>query len=50
MTVNRILGNLSFAINGIDYGVAFSKIPKEEILYPIVLIYDNKQTVEIIDL
>ena len=50
VTVNRILGNLSFAINGIDYGVAFNKIPKEEILYPIVLIYDNKQTVEIIDL
>ena len=50
MIVNRILGNLSFAINEIDYGVDFNKIPKEEILYPIVLIYDNQQTVEIIDL
>jgi len=50
VTVNRILGNLSFAINGIDYGIAFTNIPKEEILYPIVLIYDYQQTVEILDL
>ena len=50
VTVNRILGNLSFAINGIDYGVAFTNIPKEKILYPIVLIYDYQQTVEIIDI
>ena len=48
VTVDRILGNLSFAINEEDYGIAFSKVPKEDILYPIVMINDQNQIVEII--
>ena len=35
--VDRKLGNLSFAINGENYGIACSEIPKEEALYPIVM-------------
>ena len=47
-TVDRQAGTLSFAVNGIDYGIAFSEVPKEDILYPIVMIYDQNQIVEII--
>ena len=32
--VDRKLGNLSFAINNINYGIACSSIPKEDELYP----------------
>ena len=46
--VDRKLGNLSFAINGENYGIAFSKIPKDNILYPIIMINDQNQIVEII--
>ena len=48
VTVNRISGNLSFAVNDMDYGIACSQIPKEDILYPVILINDEKQIVEII--
>ena len=48
-TVNRKLGTLSFAINGTDYGIAYSKISMEDILYPIVMINDQNQTVELFD-
>ena len=46
--VDRKLGNLSFAINDINYGIACSNIPKEEILYPTVVIYHQNHIVEII--
>ena len=46
--VDRKSGNLSFQVNDIDYGIAFSKIPKDDILYPIISIYDENQTVEIV--
>ena len=46
--VDRKLGNLSFAINGENYGIASSEIPKDDILYPIVMIADQNQIVEII--
>lgn len=46
--VDRKKGNLSFSINGENYGIACSEIPKEDILYPIVMIYDQNQIVEII--
>ena len=46
--VDRQLGNLSFSINGENYGIACSEIPKDEILYPVVMINDQNQIVEII--
>ena len=46
--VDRQLGNLSFSINNINYGIAFSEIPKEDILFPFVSIYDQDQIVEIV--
>jgi len=46
--VDRKLGTLSFSINGFNYGIAYSKIPKEDILYPVVSIYDENQIVEIV--
>lgn len=47
--INREVGELSFKINDIDYGIACSNIPNEDILYPIVLIHDMNQIVEILD-
>ena len=46
--VDRKIGNLTFSINGENYGIACSEIPKEDILYPIVMIYVQNQIVEII--
>ena len=47
--VDRKLGNLSFSVNGDNYGIAYSNIEKEETLYPIVMINDENQIVEIIN-
>ena len=47
--VDMNLGTLSFKINGIDYGVAFNDISLDEKLYPIVLINDMNQIVEIVE-
>ena len=46
--VDRKVGNLSFHVNDSDYGIAYSDIPKDDILYPIVLINDQNQIVEIL--
>ena len=46
--VDRNLGNLSFAVNGTDYGIASSSITKEDILYPIIMIYDQNLQVELV--
>ena len=46
--VDKKLGNLSFAINDINYGIACSNIPKEETLYPMVVIYQQNHIVEIV--
>ncbi len=46
--VDRKLGNLSFAINDINFGIACSNIPKEEVLYPTVVIYQQNHAVEIV--
>ena len=35
--VDRNLGNLSFEVNDINYGIACSEIPKDEILYPTII-------------
>ena len=39
--VNRKLGNLSYSINDINFGIACTNIPKEDILYPTVLLYEQ---------
>jgi len=49
VTVDRIKGHLSFAVNDVDYGIAFTNIPSKETLYPVVLIYDVNQTVELLN-
>mgnify|MGYP002627518504 FL=1 len=46
--VDRIKGNLSFAINDVNYGIACSDIPKEQELYPSVLLYEQGLSVELI--
>ena len=46
--VDRQLGNLSFSINGSNYGIACSEIPKEDDLYPTVTLYDQNLAVEIV--
>ena len=46
--VNRIDGDLSFSVNNKNYGLTNIKIPNNDELYPIVLINDENQSVEII--
>jgi len=46
--VDRKSGNLSFAINNINHGIACSNIPKDDILYPVVLFYEQGLSVEIV--
>ena len=46
--VDRKLGKLSFEVNNNNIGLSCSEIPKDEILYPIVLINDMNQMVELL--
>ena len=46
--VDRKLGNLSFSINDINYGIACSNIPKNEELYPTILLFEQGLSVEIV--
>ena len=46
--VDRKLGNISYSINVINYGLAFQDIPKEDILYPTVVLYEQGLSVEIV--
>ena len=46
--VDRKSGNLSFVINNINHGIACSNIPKEDILYPTVVLYEQGLSVEIV--
>ena len=46
--VDRKSGNLSFAINNINHGIACSNIPKDDILYPTVVFYEQGLSVEIV--
>jgi len=48
VTVDRNLGNLSFAVNGSDYGIACKNIPKEETLYPTINLYEPNLQVELV--
>ena len=46
--VDRKKGNLSFAINDINFGIACSSIPKDDILYPTVVLFEKDLCVEIV--
>ena len=45
---DRGTGNLSFCVNDINCGFSSSDLPKEEILYPIVILYEQDLSVEIV--
>ena len=45
---DRKLGNLSYSINGINCGLACPEIPKDDILYPTVVLYEQGLSVEIV--
>ena len=46
--VDRKLGTLSFSVNDFNCGIACSQIPNEDILYPVISIFDENQIVEIV--
>ena len=46
--VDRKLGNLSFSVNGNDYGIACNSIPKEDILYPTIILFDQNLQIELV--
>ena len=46
--IDRKLNNLSFSINGVNQGIACSQIPREDILYPTVIIYEQNHSIELI--
>ena len=46
--IDRKLGNLSFALNDVNYGIACSEIPKDEELFPTVVLYEKGLEVELI--
>ena len=46
--VDRKEGTLSFALNDVNFGVACSNIPNEEVLYPTVVLYEKGLIVEIV--
>ena len=46
--VDRKLGNLSFAVNDINYGIACSEIPKDDILFPTVVLFERRIEVELL--
>ena len=46
--VDRKIGNLSFAINDVNFGIACSDIPKNDILFPTILLFEQGTSVEIV--
>ena len=46
--VDRKLGNLSYSINNINYGIACSEIPKDDILFPTVVLFERRIEVELL--
>ena len=49
VVLDRKLGNLSFSVNGVNYGIATNQIPQEDKLYPIINMYDVNQSIEILN-
>ena len=46
--IDRKLGNLSFCVNDYYCGIVYSEIPKEESLYPTVVLYAQNLMVELV--
>ena len=46
--VDRKNGNLSYSLNDINYGIACSTIPKDDILYPTIVLYEQGLSVELV--
>ena len=46
--VDRKNGNLSFALNNINFGIAGSTIPKDDILYPTIVLFEQGLSVELV--
>ena len=46
--VDRKIGNLSFAVNNVNFGIACSEIPKDDILFPTVVLYEKGLEVELV--
>ena len=46
--IDRKLGNLSFCVNDYNCGIVYSEIPKEESLYPTVVLYEQNLMVELV--
>ena len=47
--VNRINHSLSFSINDKNCGIVYSEIPPNDELYPVIMPYEAKSSIEIID-
>ena len=45
---DRITGKLSFAVNDFNFGIAFKNIPKEDTLYPIIIMQFQAQIIVLI--
>jgi len=46
--VDRKLGNLSFCVNDFNCGIIWSEIPKEESLYPTILLWEQNHSIELV--
>jgi hypothetical protein len=46
--VDRISGNLNFNVNNTDYGIACSEVPQNDILYPVILLYDQNLIIRLV--
>ena len=46
--IDRISNQLSFSVNGVNFGIACQNLPKDEELYPTVLLYEKNLNVEIV--
>ena len=46
--VDRKLGNLSFCVNDFNCGIVWTSIPKEESLYPTIVLYDQNHSIELV--
>ena len=45
---NRISNQLSFSVNGVNFGIACQNLPKDEELFPTVLLYEKNLNIEIV--
>ena len=46
--VDRKIGNLSFAVNNVNFGIECSEIPKDDTLFPTVVLYEKGVEVELV--